>query len=38
MVRWITRDSNAVARSTYARLAERTDLVTYDMTPEAASR
>lgn len=31
VVRWITRDSNARARSTYDRLAAQTDYVTYDM-------
>ncbi|MEO5982244.1 MAG: GNAT family N-acetyltransferase [Pedococcus sp.] len=30
-VRWITRASNARARSTYDRLAVQTDLVTYDL-------
>jgi len=30
-VRWITRASNSRARSTYDRLAIRTDLVTYDL-------
>ena len=30
-VRWITRESNARARSTYDRLAVRTDLVTYEL-------
>ena len=30
-IRWITRESNARARSTYDRLARRTDLVTYDL-------
>ena len=30
-VRWITRESNSRARSTYDRLAVRTDLVTYDL-------
>jgi GNAT superfamily N-acetyltransferase len=30
-VRWITRASNSRARSTYDRLAVRTDLVTYDL-------
>lgn len=33
VVRWITRESNARARSTYDRLATPTDLVTYDMQP-----
>ena len=30
-VRWITRESNARARSTYDRLARQTDLVTYEL-------
>lgn len=30
-VRWVTRASNRTARSTYDRLAVRTDLVTYDL-------
>jgi ribosomal protein S18 acetylase RimI-like enzyme len=30
-VRWVTRATNARARSTYDRLAVRTDLVTYDL-------
>ena len=30
-VRWVTRESNARARSAYDRLAVRTDLVTYDL-------
>jgi ribosomal protein S18 acetylase RimI-like enzyme len=30
-VRWITRASNTRARSTYDRVAEQTDLVTYDL-------
>ncbi len=30
-VRWITRSSNATARSAYDRLATRTDLVTYEL-------
>lgn len=33
VVRWITRASNARARSTYHRLANQTDYVTYDMPP-----
>ncbi len=35
VVRWITRSANARARSTYDRLAARTDYVTYDMPPVA---
>ena len=34
-VRWITRSGNARARSTYERLAQRADLITYDMAPSA---
>jgi len=30
-VRWITREGNARARSTYDRLAKQTDLVTYEL-------
>ncbi|HEX2905113.1 MAG TPA: GNAT family N-acetyltransferase [Jatrophihabitans sp.] len=30
-VRWITRESNRVARSAYDRLASQTDLVTYEL-------
>jgi GNAT superfamily N-acetyltransferase len=30
-VRWVTRAENARARAAYDRLAERTDLVTYDL-------
>ncbi|MGI8879608.1 MAG: GNAT family N-acetyltransferase [Jatrophihabitans sp.] len=33
VVRWVTRSSNARARSTYHRLATETDLVTYDLAP-----
>jgi ribosomal protein S18 acetylase RimI-like enzyme len=33
VVRWITRASNARARSTYDRLAAETDFITYDMPP-----
>ena len=33
VVRWITREGNARARSVYERVASRTDLITYDMTP-----
>jgi ribosomal protein S18 acetylase RimI-like enzyme len=33
VVRWITRDSNARARSTYDRLASLTPYLTYDMPP-----
>ena len=32
-VRWITREGNARARSTYERLAQRTGLITYEMPP-----
>lgn len=35
-VRWITRSSNARARSTYDRLAVQTDLVTYDLAVDRA--
>ena len=31
IVRWITRESNSRARSTYDRLARQTDLVTYEL-------
>jgi ribosomal protein S18 acetylase RimI-like enzyme len=34
VVRWITSESNARARSTYERLARQTAFVTYDMDPE----
>jgi ribosomal protein S18 acetylase RimI-like enzyme len=33
VVRWITRESNGRARSTYDRLAQQTNLITYDMAP-----
>ena len=36
-VRWITRSGNAQARSTYERLAQRTDLITYDMAPSTVT-
>lgn len=36
VVRWITADSNKVARALYDRVAVATHWVTYDMTPEPA--
>jgi ribosomal protein S18 acetylase RimI-like enzyme len=33
VVRWITRETNLRARSTYHRLAQQTNLITYDMPP-----
>jgi GNAT superfamily N-acetyltransferase len=33
VVRWITRETNAKARSTYDRLAQQTNLITYEMPP-----
>jgi len=36
VVRWITRDSNAKARSAYDRLARKTDFLTYDLPPASA--
>jgi ribosomal protein S18 acetylase RimI-like enzyme len=33
VIRWITRETNTRARSTYDRLAQRTNLITYDMPP-----
>jgi ribosomal protein S18 acetylase RimI-like enzyme len=33
VVRWITRETNVRARSTYDRLAQQTNLITYDMPP-----
>jgi len=35
LVRWITADSNATARSLYDRLAKQTPWVTYDLAPAA---
>lgn len=37
IVRWITADDNATARSVYDTLARATPWVTYDMDPAAAS-
>nr|WP_233613900.1 GNAT family N-acetyltransferase [Leucobacter edaphi] len=36
LVRWITADSNATARSLYDRVAKQTPWVTYDLAPAAA--
>ena len=33
VVRWITRETNTRARSTYNRLARQTNLITYDLSP-----
>jgi ribosomal protein S18 acetylase RimI-like enzyme len=33
VVRWITRETNSRARSTYDRLASQTNLITYEMPP-----
>jgi ribosomal protein S18 acetylase RimI-like enzyme len=33
VVRWITRETNSRARSTYDRLAQQTNLITYDLPP-----
>ncbi|MBL5972324.1 MAG: GNAT family N-acetyltransferase [Candidatus Leucobacter sulfamidivorax] len=37
LVRWITADGNAVARSLYDRLSKQTPWVTYDLAPAAGS-